>query len=51
MILQVLKLYAWEPSFTSKVSSIRHEEVVTLKKMSYLGAVQVGKAVTQPWET
>lgn len=38
--MKVLKLYAWEPSFAKKVQDIRDEEVSTLKKMSYLGAVQ-----------
>ena len=38
--IKVLKLYAWEPSFARKVESIREKEVNTLKKMSYLGAVQ-----------
>jgi ABC-type bacteriocin/lantibiotic exporter with double-glycine peptidase domain len=38
--MKVLKLYAWEPSFEAKVQEIRDEEVTTLKKMSYIGAVQ-----------
>ncbi len=37
--VQVLKLYAWETSFMEKVTAIRHEELMTLKKYSYLGAV------------
>lgn len=37
---QVLKLYAWEPSYGEKIMKIREVEVVTLKKMSYLGALQ-----------
>ena len=38
--IKVLKLYAWEPSFVDKVGAIRHDEVTTLKKAAYLGAVQ-----------
>nr|AHK05642.1 ATP-binding cassette transporter sub-family C member 1 isoform X4 [Tigriopus japonicus] len=38
--IKVMKLYAWEPSFAQKVSKVRDEEVETLKKISYLGAVQ-----------
>lgn len=38
--IKVLKLYAWEPSFAKKIQKIRDDEVATLKKMSYLGAVQ-----------
>ena len=36
----MLKLYAWEPSFLSKITGIRETEVTTLKKVAYLGAVQ-----------
>lgn len=38
--IKVLKLYAWEPSFADKIGDIRHDEVTTLKKAAYLGAVQ-----------
>lgn len=38
--IKVLKLYAWEPSFLSKITGIRSTEVETLKKVAYLGAVQ-----------
>ena len=38
--IKVLKLYAWEPSFLSKITGIRGTEVETLKKVAYLGAVQ-----------
>ena len=38
--IKVLKLYAWEPSFLAKITSIRGSEVETLKKVAYLGAVQ-----------
>ncbi|TRY70343.1 hypothetical protein TCAL_02430 [Tigriopus californicus] len=38
--IKVMKLYAWEPSFAEKVNKVRQEEVQTLKKISYLGAVQ-----------
>ena len=35
---QVLKLYAWEPSFEKKVLDIRNKELNVLKKMSYLNS-------------
>ena len=36
---QVLKLYAWEPSFEKKVAEIRNKELNNLKKNAYLNAV------------
>ncbi len=33
-----MKLYAWEPSFESKVRDIRHKEVSILRRMGYLQA-------------
>jgi len=38
-ILQVLKLYAWEPSFEQKVREIRNKELATIKKAAYLNAI------------
>ena len=35
---QVLKLYAWEPSFEKQVLTIRHKEIGVLKKAAYLNA-------------
>lgn len=35
---QVLKLYAWEKSFMSQVSSIRKDELRQLKNAAYLNA-------------
>ena len=35
---QVLKLYAWEKSFMSKVSAIRKKELRQLKNAAYLNA-------------
>lgn len=37
--LQILKLYAWEPSFQSKVEDIRGEELKVMKKFAYLTSV------------
>ena len=37
--LQVLKLYAWEPSFADHILKIRASEVDALKKAAYLSAV------------
>lgn len=36
--LQVLKLYAWEPSFEKQVLDIREKEIATLKATAYLNA-------------
>ena len=47
--IKVLKLYAWEPSFARKVEAIREKEVATLKKMSYLGAVQTFMFTAAPF--
>ena len=47
--IKVLKLYAWEPSFAKKIEKIRGEEVFTLKKMSYLGAVQTFMFTAAPF--
>ena len=37
--MQVLKLYAWEPSFEKKVTEIRDKELNVLKKAAYLNAI------------
>ena len=47
--IKVLKLYAWEPSFARKIEAIREKEVETLKKMSYLGAVQTFMFTAAPF--
>lgn len=38
MYVQVLKLYAWEPSFEGQVLTIRDKEVQVLKEQAYLNA-------------
>lgn len=38
LFIQVLKLYAWEPSFESQVLTIRDKEVQVLKEQAYLNA-------------
>lgn len=35
---QILKLYAWEPSFQNLVGGIRKKEIKILKEMGYLAA-------------
>ena len=37
--LQVLKLYAWEPSFADQILKIRAKEVDALRAAAYLSAV------------
>jgi len=36
--VQVLKLYAWEPSFQEKILDIRNKELKVLRKAAYLNA-------------
>lgn len=36
--LQVLKLYAWEPSFEAQVNNVRTKEVKVLKQIAFLNA-------------
>ena len=36
---QILKLYAWEPSFQAQVEGIREEELKVMKKFSYLNSI------------
>lgn len=38
LTLQVLKLYAWEPSFEQQVLKIRDKEMKVLKQAAYLNA-------------
>eukprot|EP01031_Cornospumella_fuschlensis_P028107 gene28107-33939_t len=37
--IRVLKFYAWEAAFKQKISSIRGQELIILRKMAYLVAV------------
>ncbi|KAK0045854.1 multidrug resistance-associated protein 1-like isoform X1 [Biomphalaria pfeifferi] len=37
--IKVLKLYGWEDSFQAKITSIREEELTTLRKTAYLVAI------------
>lgn len=39
MIQQVLKLYAWEPSFQEQVLAVRKEELRVLRKAAYFNAI------------
>lgn len=36
---QILKLYAWEPSFQAQVEAIREKELKVLRKFAYLTSV------------
>lgn len=47
--IKVLKLYAWELAFKSKVSDIRESELLVLKKAAYLGAVSTFTWVCAPF--
>ena len=37
--LQVLKMYAWEPSFSEKVGKIRNQELKCVEKMAWLNGI------------
>ena len=37
--LQVLKMYAWEPSFIKKVFNIREEELKCVRSMAWLNGM------------
>ena len=39
LLRQVLKLYAWEPSFEKKVQDVRDKEIAVIRKGAYLNAV------------
>ena len=39
MYVQVLKLYAWEPSFREKIREVRLKEVALLLKAAMLSSV------------
>lgn len=47
--IKVLKLYAWENSFKDKVMAIRQKELVTLRKMAYLGALSTMAWTSAPF--
>ncbi|NWR70013.1 MRP3 protein, partial [Centropus unirufus] len=47
--IKVLKLYAWEPSFSDKVLEIRKNELHVLKKSAYLHAVSTFAWVSAPF--
>ena len=36
--IKIIKLYAWESSFSNQVSAIRDKEIAALKKIAYLNA-------------
>lgn len=37
--LQILKLYAWEPSFQAQVHDVREKELKVMRKFAYLSSV------------
>lgn len=37
-VSQVLKLYAWEPSFQDQILKVRNKEIKVLKQSAYLHA-------------
>ena len=48
IVFQVLKLYAWEPSFQKKILELRRLEVAELKKAAILSSVNVLCWITSP---
>ncbi|XP_071968860.1 ATP-binding cassette sub-family C member 3 isoform X2 [Engystomops pustulosus] len=47
--MKVLKLYAWEPSFSQKVLEIRSKELNVLKKAAYLNALSTFAWTSAPF--
>ncbi|NWX11927.1 MRP3 protein, partial [Aegotheles bennettii] len=47
--IKVLKLYAWEPSFSEKVLEIRKNELQVLKKSAYLNSLSTFAWVSAPF--
>ncbi|KAJ7415101.1 Canalicular multispecific organic anion transporter 2 [Pitangus sulphuratus] len=47
--IKVLKLYAWEPSFSEKVLDIRKNELRVLKKSAYLNSLSTFAWISAPF--
>ncbi|KGL86128.1 Canalicular multispecific organic anion transporter 2, partial [Charadrius vociferus] len=47
--IKVLKLYAWEPSFSEKVLEIRKNELRVLKKSAYLNSLSTFAWISAPF--
>ncbi|PKU36809.1 canalicular multispecific organic anion transporter 2 [Limosa lapponica baueri] len=47
--IKVLKLYAWEPSFSEKVMEIRKNELRVLKKSAYLNSLSTFAWISAPF--
>ncbi|NXA04426.1 MRP3 protein, partial [Sapayoa aenigma] len=47
--IKVLKLYAWEPSFSEKVLEIRKNELQVLKKSAYLNSLSTFAWISAPF--
>ncbi|NXH86074.1 MRP3 protein, partial [Edolisoma coerulescens] len=47
--MKVLKLYAWEPSFSEKVLEIRKNELRVLKKSAYLNSLSTFAWISAPF--
>ncbi|NXU82348.1 MRP3 protein, partial [Xiphorhynchus elegans] len=47
--IKVLKLYAWEPSFSEKVLEIRKNELRVLKKSAYLNSLSTFAWISSPF--
>ncbi|KFP60508.1 Canalicular multispecific organic anion transporter 2, partial [Cariama cristata] len=47
--MKVLKLYAWEPSFSEKVLEIRKNELQVLKKSAYLNSLSTFAWISAPF--
>lgn len=47
--IKVLKLYAWEPSFSEKVLEMRKNELRVLKKSAYLNSLSNFAWISSPF--
>ena len=45
---QLIKLYAWEDSFTDKVRRVRHREIAAIKMTAYVKAINIAYAGVLP---
>ena len=48
-ILQVLKMYAWEPSFSSKVQAVRRKELSYIQRQAFLTMVVDASFISSPY--
>ena len=48
-VVKVIKLYAWEKSFLSVITNIRHQELHYLRKAAYLTVISMVTSMSSPF--